>query len=87
MPQIRLRGRIRIKTSYWGYRLKGEVFVNVNVKVNDGWWKVEGGRRRRGFEAFWLLKIYHKYLFYSIQYYFFFDFKLYRFFILTILRH
>jgi len=31
--QSRFRGRIRIKTSYWGYRLKGEVFVNVNVKA------------------------------------------------------
>ena len=46
-PPIRLRDRIRIKTSYWGYRLKGEVFVNVNVKVNDGWWKVKSGRGRR----------------------------------------
>jgi len=32
-PQSRFRGRIRNKTSYWGYRLKGEVFVNVK----DGW--------------------------------------------------
>jgi len=46
-PPIRLRGRIRIKTSYWGYRLKGEVFVNVNVKVNDGWWKVKGGKWKK----------------------------------------
>jgi hypothetical protein len=43
-PKSRLRGRIRIKTIYWGYRLKGEVFVNVNVKVNGVWWNVKGGK-------------------------------------------
>ena len=39
-----LRGRIRIRSSYWGYKLTREFFVNVNVKVNDGWWRMEDRR-------------------------------------------